>query len=338
VSPENSIATLVEQVLQGEDRAIAAALARVEDTRPEALPAQQELLAALIERTPLEHRVVGITGPPGAGKSTLSAALIRHWTAAGSAVGMTAVDPSSHRSGGALLGDRARVLVPPGERVFIRSMAARDRLGGVAPATRAAVVVLRAVFPWTLVETVGVGQSEVEIESIADCVVLILQPGSGDTLQFMKAGILEIPEVVVVHKWDLGRVAEQTRADLESILALAPPASAEWKPPVLGVSAHTGHGVTDLVEQISQYCEHAERTGELMARRERARIAWALELMIERYGALGLERVAGREAAEQIARATPGTALDAFTALARRAGLEPPPGRPEGSGQASQSR
>jgi LAO/AO transport system kinase len=310
----------------------------VEDARPDALPAQRRLLAALLERTPENHRVVGITGPPGAGKSTLSAALIRHWTTSGAAVGMTAIDPSSHRSGGALLGDRARVLIPPGERVFIRSMAARDRLGGLAPATRAAVVVLRAVFPWTLVETVGVGQSEIAIESVADCVVLVLQPGSGDTLQFMKAGILEIPEVVVVHKWDLGGVAEQTRADLESILALAPPVTAEWRAPVLGVSAHTGYGVTDLVERIAEYCAHAERTGELAGRRERARTAWALELMAERYGTLGLERVAGREAAEQLARETPGTALDAFTALAKRAGLEPPPGTPEGSGPESRSR
>jgi LAO/AO transport system kinase len=256
----------------------------------------------------------------------------------GSAVGMTAVDPSSRRSGGALLGDRARLMVGPQDRVFIRSMAARERLGGVAPATRAAVVVLRAVFPWTLVETVGVGQSEIDIESVADCVVLVLQPGSGDTLQFMKAGILEIPEVVAVHKWDLGAVAEQTRADLESILRLAPPPPGAWRTPVLGVSARTGHGVADLAERIREYGAHAERTGQLEERRTHARVAWALELLSERYGALGFDRVGGKEAATRLARSTAGTALDAFSALATLAGLEPVPVRGEGSGQGSRSR
>ncbi len=336
--PDAGVPPLVERVLKGEDRAVAEALDRVEDTRPETLAAQRELLGALLERTPPEHTVVGITGPPGAGKSTLAAALIRHWTATGSAVGMTAVDPSSPRSGGALLGDRARLMVGPQERVFIRSMAARERLGGVAPATRAAVVVLRAVFPWTLVETVGVGQSEIDIESVADCVVLVLQPGSGDTLQFMKAGILEIPEVMVVHKWDLGAVAEQTRADLESILALTPSPPGAWKAPVLGVSAQTGHGVADLAERIREYGTHAERTGRLEERRRRARITWALELLEQRYGALGLERVGGREAARQLAEGTEGTALDAFSALATLAGLEPVPGKGEGSGRGSRSR
>jgi LAO/AO transport system kinase len=333
-----SFGSSTRSVLKGEDRAIAEALDRVEDTRPETLAAQRELLGELLERTPREHSVVGITGPPGAGKSTLAAALIRHWAATGSAVGMTAVDPSSRRSGGALLGDRARVMVGPQDRVFIRSMAARKRLGGVAPATRAAVVVLRAVFPWTLVETVGVGQSEIDIESVADCVVLVLQPGSGDTLQFMKAGILEIPEVVAVHKWDLGAVAEQTRADLESILRLVPPPPGAWKTPVLGVSAHTGHGVADLAERIREYGAHAERTGQLEERRTHARVAWALELLSERYGALGFDRVGGKEAATRLARSTPGTALDAFSALATLAGLEPVPVRGEGSGQGSRSR
>jgi LAO/AO transport system kinase len=336
--PEAGVAQLLERVLKGEDRAVAEALDRVEDTRPETLASQRELLGALLDRTPAAHTVVGITGPPGAGKSTLAAALIRHWTASGSAVGMTAVDPSSRRSGGALLGDRARVMVGNQDRVFIRSMAARERLGGVAPATRAAVVVLRAVFPWTLVETVGVGQSEIDIESVADCVVLVLQPGSGDTLQFMKAGILEIPEVVVVHKWDLGAVAEQTRGDLESILTLAPQLPGAWKAPICGVSAQTGHGVAELAAQIREYRTHAERTKLLEERRKRARIAWALELLEERYGTLGLDRVGGRDAARRLAESTPGTALEAFSALATLAGLEPVQGRGEGSARASRSR
>ena len=133
----------------------------------------------------------------------------------------------------------------------MRSMAAREQLGGLAPATRAAAAVLRAAFRWTLVETVGVGQSEVDVATLADSVVLVLQPGSGDTLQFMKSGILEIPDVLVVHKWDLGAVAERTRADLESMLALQiSPGS--WHPPILGVSAETGHAIGELADGIER--------------------------------------------------------------------------------------
>jgi LAO/AO transport system kinase len=327
VLTEPGVQPLVADVLKGEDRAVAEALAHVEDARPEKLATQRELLRALAERTPTDHTVVGLTGPPGVGKSTLAAALIRQWTATGVGVGMTAIDPSSRRSGGALLGDRARLQVKPGERVFVRSMATRDRLGGLAPATRAAAVVLRAAFARTLIETVGVGQSEVDIESVADCVVLVLQPDSGDTLQFMKAGILEIPEIVVIHKWDVGAPAERMRSDLEPILALSPRPPGAWLPPVIGVSAQTGYGLTDLTTVIDQYRAHAIQTGDLNTRRAKARIAWALELFEERYGSLGLERVGGRDAAERLARETAGTALDAFSALARSAGLEPVPER-----------
>jgi LAO/AO transport system kinase len=217
-------------------------------------------------------------------------------------------------------------------------MAARERLGGLAPATRAAAVVLRAAFPWTLIETVGVGQSEIDIESVADCVVLVLQPESGDTLQFMKAGILEIPEVLVIHKWDLGAVAERMRRELEPILALSPRPLEAWKPPIVGVSAQTGHGLRELIDAIGAYRAHAARAGELETKRTRARTTWALELFVERYGALGLERVGGAEAAERVASETSGTALDAFSALATSAGLEPVPGKAPGSRSESKSR
>jgi LAO/AO transport system kinase len=320
--PERDVQKLIEGVLKGEDRVLAKALTRVEDSRPESLPAQRKIVRALVERTPPDHFVVGLTGPPGAGKSTLAGAMIRHWTESGAGVGMTAVDPSSRRSGGALLGDRARITTRPGERVFVRSMAARERLGGLAPATRAAVVVLRAAFPWTLVETVGVGQSEVDVETVADCVVLVLQPGSGDTLQFMKAGILEIPDILVVHKWDLGAVAKRTRADLESILNLKPQRHRSWHPAIVGVSSHTGEGIVELAGAIETYRAHAEQTGELATKREQARVSWVLELFETRYGSLGFERVGGRAAAEHFARETDGTALDVFSALADRASLE----------------
>ena len=320
--PSEDLGARVEGILKGESACIAQALACVEDTRAEAVPVQLQLLARLHQATPPERAVVGLTGPPGAGKSSLASALIRHWLDEGLGVGMLAVDPTSRRSGGALLGDRARLRLPPSERVFVRSMATQDQLGGLAPATRAAVVVLRAAFDWTLVETVGVGQSEVDIETVAESVVLVLQPGSGDTLQFMKAGILEIPDVLVVHKWDLGAVAERTRADLESILAIAPDAAPEWRPPVLGVSAQTGEGVAELVSALCEHQDYLAHSCELARRRRASRVAWALELFRLRYGSLGLERLGGLEAAERLAAECPGTGLDAFSELANRAGFD----------------
>lgn len=306
---------LVEGVCAGDAEAIADALDFVEDLRPQALDRQRDLVRRLEQAAPSAHAVIGLTGPPGAGKSSLAAALIRHWLADGNGVGMAAVDPSSRRSGGALLGDRARLRFEPGEPVFVRSMAARERLGGLAPATRAAVVVLRAAFRYVLVETVGVGQSEVDVASVADSVLLVLQPGSGDTLQFMKAGILEIPDIFVVHKWDLTELAERTRADLESILAVTP-AAGDWSAPVIGASAHTSHGVAELANAVSGHSQHLRESGGLAKRRAAGRIAWALELFSDRYGSAGLERVGGREAAEAVCAETPGSALDAFAALA----------------------
>ncbi len=316
---------IVDGVRRGDHRAIAEALSRVEDVRPEGYPARRELVRQLEAGTPPAHAVAGITGPPGVGKSSLASALIGQLCQRGQGVGMTAIDPSSRRSGGALLGDRARVQVPDGASVFIRSMAARQQLGGLAPATRAAVAVLRAAFPWVLVETVGVGQSEIDVETVADTVVLVVQPGSGDALQFMKAGILEIPDLLVVHKWDLGALAEQTRAELGAFLSLRRPAESGWTVPVLGVSSRTGHGVEELFTALLEHRTWLESSGERERRRGRGRVAWALELFSERYGELGIERLGGRAAAEALAAEHPGTALDAFNELASRAGLEAPP-------------
>jgi LAO/AO transport system kinase len=238
---------------------------------------------------------------------------MRAWLERGQGVGMVAVDPSSRRSGGALLGDRARLRLRADDRAFVRSMAARERLGGLAPATRAAALVLRAAFEWTLVETVGVGQSEIEVATVADCVVLVLQPDSGDALQFMKAGILEIPDLLVVHKWDLGAPARRTRDELLSMLrVLRGPGSA---PPVLPASAERGEGVAELTQAIESCAADLARTSELARRRAAARASWALELLVERYGTRGLEALGGRERAEARIAETPGSALDAFSAL-----------------------
>ena len=157
--------------------------------------------------------VVGITGPPGVGKSSLLSRLVAAWRARGRSVAVLAVDPTSRRSGGALLGDRARIEVDPSDRsVFIRSTAAGDRLGGLAPATRAAASALAAAFDVVVIETVGVGQSETEVADLADTVAVVVQPGSGDVLQFLKAGIMEVPDVLVVTKADLGQIAKRAQS------------------------------------------------------------------------------------------------------------------------------
>ena len=154
-------------------------------------------------------QIIGVTGPPGVGKSSLLSRLVAEWRAAGRSVAVLAVDPSSRRSGGALLGDRARIERDPGDdQVFIRSTAAGGRLGGIAPATRAAAGALTVAFDVVVIETVGVGQSETEVADVADTVVVVVQPGAGDVLQFLKSGIMEIPDVLVVTKADLGAVGD----------------------------------------------------------------------------------------------------------------------------------
>ena len=163
--------------------------------------------------------VVGVTGPPGAGKSSLLAELVRAWRARDRTVAVLAVDPSSRRSGGSLLGDRARIAVDAADAgAFVRSMAAGGRLGGLAPATRAAAHALAAAFDVVVIETVGVGQSETDVAEAADSVVVVVQPAAGDVLQFLKSGIMEIPDVLVVTKADLGAAALRSRRDLNAAL------------------------------------------------------------------------------------------------------------------------
>ena len=215
----------------------------------------------------------------------------------GETVGIVAVDPSSRVSGGALLGDRARVRASADDAgVFLRSMAARQRLGGLADATAASVVVLAAVFDRVFVETVGVGQSEADVVELADTLLFVAQPGAGDVLQFMKAGVLEHPDVFAVNKADVGPAAERTASELEAGLALAADAGRGWRRPVLLVSARDGRGIDALLDALDAHRAQLVASGELCERRRRGWAAFVVGALERRYGSHGLERVGGREA------------------------------------------
>lgn len=259
---------------------------------------------------------MGLTGAPGAGKSTLLDALVRTLRPRGETLAIVAVDPSSRVSGGALLGDRARVRSGAAdEGVFLRSMAARDQLGGLAEATRAGVAILAAAFDRVFVETVGVGQSEVEVASLVDTLVYVASPGAGDLLQFMKAGVLETPDVFAVNKADLGPSAERTAGELAGGLGLGECRDADWTPPVLLVSARDSVGIEPLAEAIAAHFEHLSAGGELDVRRRRGVEAWLLRALDSRYGSYGIEQLGG----ETAVRARFDAGGSAFAALARLA-------------------
>ena len=279
-------------------------------------PADREQSAALLrEVSPgalggeAPGHVIGITGPPGAGKSTLLSALLHAWRERDQTVAMLAVDPSSRRSGGALLGDRARIDFDAADRgVLIRSTAAGERLGGLAWPTRAAAHALAAAFDVVVIETVGVGQAETEIVDVADTVVVVVQPGGGDALQFLKSGIMEIPDVLVVTKADLGRLATRTRRDLSAALRSLGSRST----PVLAVSSlPPPQGVEELVAALEEH-----RTGtDLAGRRLRARRASALADYMHEHGERGLRALGGRHAAEALlAEQDPGLDVPALVA------------------------
>jgi LAO/AO transport system kinase len=282
--------------LRARDLAAAPAALNLLENRAPARRA--EIAALLAEVVPARlggeapGHVVGVTGPPGAGKSTLLGELAREWRARGRSVAVLAVDPSSKRSGGALLGDRARIDADPADRgLYIRSMAAGERLGGLAPATRAAARALAAAFDVVVIETVGVGQSETEVTEAADTVAVVVQPGSGDVLQFLKAGIMEVPDVLVVTKADHGTIAQRAVRDLRAALR-----SLGGDAPVVAVSSVAPvAGVAELADALD-----AHRAGlDLGATRTRARRLGALADFVAEHGERGLRALGGRRAAER---------------------------------------
>jgi len=274
-----------------------AALNLIENRTP---AAREQVAALLAEVSPSRlggeapAHVVGVTGPPGAGKSTLLSALARAWRDDGRTVAVLAVDPTSKRSGGSLLGDRARIDADPADRgLFIRSTAAGERLGGLAPATRAAAQALAAAFDVVVIETVGVGQSETEVAEAADTTAVVVQPGSGDALQFLKAGIMEVPDVLVVTKADLGQVALRARRDLSAALR----SLGERDTRVVAVSSlPPASGIDELVAALD-----AHRAGlDVAAARTRARRLGALADLVAERGERGLRALGGRRAAVRL--------------------------------------
>jgi GTPase len=292
-----SVDVVVAAALRREPPAVARAISWVEDRRASAEPRAIELLRTLARegRGRTSHRI-GITGPPGVGKSSLVSALLAEIRRSGRSAAVLAVDPSSPRSGGALLGDRARIELDPDDTdVFVRSMASGGQLGGLARAAGAAVDVLGAIYDVVLIETTGVGQSETDVEHVADTVLLVIQPASGDVLQFIKAGILEIPDFLAVNKADLGVVAQRALSELSAAVALSAEAGARGPtPPVLSTSATTGEGVKELAGLLDEHFQSLLGGGRLEARRAARAAHWALRLYAQRFGEVGIEEAGGQ--------------------------------------------
>jgi LAO/AO transport system kinase len=314
--------SLSERVLAGDPRAIARAISLIEDETPQGA----ELVRRVFPRTGHAY-LIGVTGPPGAGKSTLVDRMIAVIRESARSVGVVAVDPTSPFTGGAILGDRVRMQAHAGDAgVFIRSMATRGHLGGLARATSEVALVLDASGKdVVLIETVGVGQDEVDIVRTADVSLVTIVPGAGDEVQALKAGIMEIADIFVVNKADRDG-ADRTVASIETLLSLQTFAADEWRPPIVRTEATTGKGVTELLSAVERFKVHSAGA---QRERRRSRAEWRVRELLshrflqhveEKVLAAGefervLERIAGREtdpytAVEEIMRRALGQSAD----------------------------
>jgi GTPase len=268
---------LSERVLAGDARAIARAISLIEDESP----AGADLVRRIFARTGRAY-LVGVTGAPGAGKSTLVDKMTTALREAGQSIGIVAVDPTSPFSGGAILGDRVRMQAHAGDPgVFIRSMATRGHLGGLARATGEVALVLDAAGrDIVIIETVGVGQDEIDIVRTADVSIVTVVPGTGDEVQALKAGIMEIADIFVVNKADR-EGADRTAASIETLLSLQSYGEGEWRPPILKTEAVTGKGIPELLEAVERFRSHTQSR---MATRRRARAEFRIrELLARRF-------------------------------------------------------
>lgn len=314
---EGHAAELGRRLREGDRSAAPAALNVIENRSPRGREQAAALLAEAERGGGAPGHLIGVTGPPGVGKSSLLSALIAEWRRRGKTAAVLAVDPSSKRSGGSLLGDRARIQHDPrDDGVLIRSTAAGTLLGGLAVSTREAAFALLPAFDVVVVETVGVGQSETDVAELCDTTAVVVQPGSGDTLQFLKAGIMEVPDVLVVTKADLGKIALRARRDLAQALR----ALGERDTPVVAVSSlPPPQGIDELADALEAH----RATLDLPAVRARARRLAALAEFAAEHGEKGLRALGGRRAAEAaLAAAGDATPLpDLVAELERRAGV-----------------
>ncbi len=310
---EESIA--ISEIQAGNKRAVARLFNLLEDRRSSKVRECSELLDQLYSASIHKSHVLGITGPPGAGKSCLISRLIGEARKRGKTVGVIAIDPSSRRSRGAILGDRIRYDYDVSDAgVFVRSMANRGELGGVSDRTFAGAIVLRSAFDLVLVETVGVGQAESDVMDLADTTLFVVQPGSGDVLQFLKAGIMEEPDLMVVNKADQPQ-ARRTLNDVRSALHTAHAGDGAWQSEALLASAIEGKGISEILDEAGRHRKHLVERGELNLRRHRQARQWLVHSLERLYGARGLEALGG---ADRLAEATlPEISTAPFAALDR---------------------
>lgn len=287
-------AALASAVSARDRLALAQALNLLDDRRP---PARQ-CAAAFLDALPAEKQesgghLIGITGPPGAGKSSLTASLIQVWRRRGLNVAILAVDPSSPISGGALLGDRLRMHASGADReVFIRSLACRGEFGGLSAEVWPMSLAMLAAFDIVLVETVGVGQKEIDVSKMTDTTCFVAQPASGDSIQFLKAGIMEIPHVIVVNKEDIGMAARKTLSELKTTLGRRTDADG-WQAPALSASAALGSGIEALADALDSHRQWLLARGQFTARRRRCQAEWLVKHLREEFGRHGINRLGG---------------------------------------------
>jgi len=238
-----------------------------------------------------KSHVIGITGPPGAGKSSLVDKLIGEIRKNKKSVGIIAIDPSSSKSGGALLGDRTRLLLDPNDNdVFVRSMAAKDFLGGLSELTFPTMTVMRSIFDFVIIETVGVGQSETNVKDLVDTVILCVQPGSGDTIQFMKSGIFEIPDIVVVTKSDIEKIANLTYSELNKSKNYFKSTN-DWNIEIIKTSVVKNIGIDFLFKEIDRRWLWLKKNKKIQHQRIDQDISWITKTIMREFGTNGVKKI-----------------------------------------------